>query len=143
VVFNAKTAKYVLWANVDNCPIAQGACYVVGTSSSPEGPFTYVGASTARFPSAGDFDILVDDDVNHTGYLIYTSTSTGHVMSVEMLSDDYTRTLASPPPPSPQPGLPGYTLIGDGGCRDSNNKEPSFYTNEANKELKEKMQGHE
>ena len=39
-----------------------GACYGVGTSDTPEGPFKYVGSTTARFPSAGDFDILVDDD---------------------------------------------------------------------------------
>ena len=44
VVYNAKTAKYVLWVNVDDCPdkSAGGACYAVGTSSTPEGPFAFV-----------------------------------------------------------------------------------------------------
>ncbi len=105
-VYNAKTSKYVLWANVDTCPdpAAGGACYTVGTSSTPEGPFQYVGTSIARFPGGGDFDILVDDDANASGYLIYTSTSMGHVMSLEKLTDDYTQTLANLPAPAPAPG---------------------------------------
>eukprot|EP00750_Incisomonas_marina_P024323 INCI5106.1.p1 GENE.INCI5106.1~~INCI5106.1.p1 ORF type:complete len:541 (-),score=63.93 INCI5106.1:109-1731(-) len=144
VVYNAKTAKYVLWVNVDDCPdkSAGGACYAVGTSSTPEGPFAYVGTSTARFPSAGDFDILVDDDAHASGYLIYTSTSTGHVMSVEKLTDDYLKTVADGPP-APEPALPGYKLVGDGGCRDSSGLEPSFFTDEASDSLEASMKGNE
>ena len=109
-IFNKRTAKYVMWVNVDNCPAEPGpspkpgpagACYAVGTSSNPEGPFDYVGRSTARYPSAGDFDLLVDDDGR--AYIIYTSTSMGHVMSIELLNDDFTRTLAAGPTPLAPP----------------------------------------
>jgi hypothetical protein len=65
--FNANTSKYVLWVNVDyapQCPAwpAKEPCHLVGTSDTPEGPFTFVGASNARFPGPGDFDLFVDDD---------------------------------------------------------------------------------
>jgi hypothetical protein len=65
------------------------------------GGIRYVGTSTARYPSGGDFDILVDDDADNTGYIIYTATQSGHVMSVEMLTSDYLRTVADAPPAPP------------------------------------------
>merc|ERR1712070_327071 len=65
-----------------------------GTSVSPEGPFTYHGASGSRFPDGGDFDILVDDD--GAGYIMYTATTSGHRMSAERLSDDFLTSLAAP-----------------------------------------------
>lgn len=55
VVQNPNTKQYVLWVNVDDCPIASGACYLVGTSASPAGPFAYKGATTGRYPGGGDF----------------------------------------------------------------------------------------
>ena len=152
-IYNQKTRKYVMWVNVDNCPAhaaganPSGACYAVGTSSAPEGPFDYVGATTARYPSAGDFDLLVDDDGR--GYVIYTSTSTGHVMSVELLNEDFTRTLAAgpAPPPTPAPAppapLPGFELLGSGACRDSTGVEPPFFTDEHDAALKASMAGNQ
>lgn len=38
-----------------------------------------------------------------TAYLIYTSTTTGHTMSVEKLTDDYLKTIADAPPTPPKP----------------------------------------
>ena len=78
-------------------------------------------------------DILVDDDAGRTGYIIYTSTSAGHNMSVEMLRPDYLSTYSSappPPPPPPDPAFPGFHDLGHGACRDGHDKEPPFYTNE-------------
>lgn len=81
-------------------------------------------------------DILVDDDEARTGYLIYTSTSAGHNMSVEMLRPDYLTTYNSAPsppppaPPTPDPTYPGMKDLGHGACRDAAGKEPPFFTNE-------------
>ena len=105
-----------------------------------------MGHTTARYASAGDFDLLVDDD--GTGYVIYTSTSTGHVMSIEMLNEDYTRTVAAgpapappapTPPPTPELPLPGFELLGRGACRDAQALEPPFFTNEGDAALKAAM----
>ena len=60
VVQNPITKLYVLWVNVDNCPVAAGACYLVGTSPSPEGPFVYKGPSTGRYPGGGDFGEMAE-----------------------------------------------------------------------------------
>lgn len=131
VVYNALTKLYVMWVNLSNC---SPGCYVVGTSSTPEGPFTYRGAVNARYPGAGDFDILVDDD--GAGYLMYTSTTQGHKMSIERLRDDYLSSVYSaapptpPPPPTPEPSFAGFKPVGNGACRDGAGKEPPFFTNE-------------
>eukprot|EP00927_Polykrikos_kofoidii_P051741 TRINITY_DN45532_c0_g1_i1.p2 TRINITY_DN45532_c0_g1~~TRINITY_DN45532_c0_g1_i1.p2 ORF type:complete len:395 (+),score=73.52 TRINITY_DN45532_c0_g1_i1:71-1255(+) len=97
VVKNPKTGLYVLWVNADGAPqCPKGnvrSCWLVGTSATPEGPFTYVGASGSRFPDGGDFDILVDDD--GAGYIMYTATTQGHRMSAERLSDDFLTSLGA------------------------------------------------
>ena len=125
VVYNRRTKRYVLWVNLNRGP----ADYAVGTSLTPEGPFTWERNVFVGQRSAGDFDILVDDD--DAAYIIYTDTSAGHVMRIERLTDDYLASAAGPPPPSPPPPLPpGFTLVGNGACRDDRGKEPDFETNE-------------
>ena len=129
-VYNKASEKYVVWVNTASC---RPGCFLVGTSTSPEGPFTYIGTSAARYPHGGDFDIFVDDD--DAGYLIYTSTSQGHKMSVERLNANFTASVydvapAPTPAPSPTPVPAGWTLVGHGGCRDGTGAEPPFYTNE-------------
>ena len=110
VVFNKKTQKYVIWVNLSNCG---PGCFVVGTSDSPEGPFTYSGFTNGRYAGGGDFDILVDDD--EEAYLIYTATREGHKMSVERLTDDYLQSAYSPHPPAPSPSpgacVPCYYIV--------------------------------
>ena len=78
VVFQQRTALYIMWVNVDGapqCPTQQCgpgqmcACYFVGTATSADGPFEYRGASAARYVGPGDFDILVDGD---EAYIMYT-----------------------------------------------------------------------
>jgi len=69
------------------------ADYAVGTSKSPEGPFTYVHGIYIGRKSGGDFDILVDDDGG--AYIIYTATQLGHTMAVERLTDDYLSSAAA------------------------------------------------
>ena len=90
-VFNAQTMKYVMWANLNG----NENDYAVGTSDTPEGPFTFVhGIKAGRIGAhGGDFDIFVDDD--GAAFLIYTAVSGGHTMAVERLTDDYLRSAAT------------------------------------------------
>jgi hypothetical protein len=130
VVYNPRTHLYVLWVNLNG---GGGGDYAVGTSATPEGPFAFVHAVRAGRPSGGDFDILVDDD--GAAYLIYTETR-GHTMAAERLTDDFLASAAaSPPPITPPPSPPspppsGFSLVGDGACRDASGAEPGFATNE-------------
>ena len=71
------------------------ADYAVGTSKTPEGPFTYGGGFTVGRAGGGDFDIFVDD-ADDAAYLIYTGVHSGHTMAVERLTDDYLRSAAEP-----------------------------------------------
>ena len=91
-VYNKHTKLYVLWVNLNGGK----ADYAVGTSTVPEGPFTFHNYANAAVAGAGDFDILIDDDADASAYLIYTGTRTGHTMSLEKLSGDYLTSLATP-----------------------------------------------
>lgn len=91
VIFNKKTAKYVLWINVYDNVVG----YRVFTASSPAGPFTEVAepilAVNADMSAAGlnngDHDTFVDDD--GTAYLAYTDWRAKGAIVIEQLSDDY------------------------------------------------------
>lgn len=123
-VYNKKSMLYIMWANLNGGP----ADFAVGTSESPEGPFTYVHGINVGRKSGGDFDILVDDD--GAAYIIYTATQLGHTMVVERLTDDYLNSAAGPhPAPTPSPPA-GFHMVGLGACRDDDMKEPGFETNE-------------
>jgi hypothetical protein len=80
-IFHPRTKQYVMWVNavprnatvpLPECPVqapnTAWACYFVGTSSAPEGPFVYRGASTTRYPGPADFDLLVEGD---DAYIMY------------------------------------------------------------------------
>jgi hypothetical protein len=84
-IYNPVTKLYILWVNLNGGP----ADFAVGTSKTPEGPFTHVHNVNAGRKSGGDFDILVDDD--NSAYLIYTATQLGHTMTIEKLNDDMLR----------------------------------------------------
>eukprot|EP00664_Eupelagonemidae_sp_cell27_P005789 gene5789-4941_t len=78
VVYNALTKLYVMWVNLSG---GRPADYVVGTSTSAEGPFTFRAEVNARYSSshhAGDFDIL-------------------------RLRDDFVGSVYSTPPPGAAP----------------------------------------
>jgi len=62
--------------------------YGVATSPTPKGPFTVVNPNVLLLHSDnGDENIFVDDD--GSAYIIYTSLSVGHSISIELLSPDY------------------------------------------------------
>ncbi|MGD0093068.1 MAG: family 43 glycosylhydrolase [Planctomycetota bacterium] len=86
VVYNKKTAQYVLWYNW--YAILWEGQYGVATSSTPQGPFViHDGNVKVAHKKPGDESLLVDDD--GTAYLIYTSIASGHSISVEKLAPDY------------------------------------------------------
>lgn len=112
VVFNPNTNKYVLWYDWrnngahgggygDNRHSAQG----VAVSSEPGGPFVVVNPNVTLagpIDFRGDLDVFVDDDLNHTAYVIYTAGS-AQTMTIERLSRDYTTSsLASTWDPDPR-----------------------------------------
>ena len=108
VVFNAATQLYVMWANLNGC----SADYAVGTSKTPDGPFSFVHSVKAGRSGAhgGDFDIFVDGD--GAGYLIYTAVAGGHTMAVERLTDDYLQSAArSSGPSNVSSGLFGNVFV--------------------------------
>lgn len=83
-VYNPKTKKYVLWANVAGCrngackdrPNGKCAAYAMGLSDSAAGPYKFVGtaqptaASMYHSGGIGDYALFVDTD--GTGYIILT-----------------------------------------------------------------------
>jgi hypothetical protein len=62
--------------------------YGIATSATPQGPFTVVNTDVKlAHTDNGDENIFVDDD--GTAYIIYTSLSVGHSISIEQLTPDY------------------------------------------------------
>jgi hypothetical protein len=90
VVYNPRTATYVLWinwlmdtgigSNASGTEKYSESVYAVLTSTAPDGNFTVVNRNVAtRFPMVGDFAVLVDDQ--HDAYLLYTACITCYVNS--------------------------------------------------------------
>ena len=62
--------------------------YGVAVSVTPQGPFTVANPVIELLHTDnGDENIFVDDD--GTAYIIYTSLSVGHSISIERLTPDY------------------------------------------------------
>jgi len=91
-VYNPNTKQYVMWFNYIVGDFSH-SYYGVATSPTVQGPFVIKTAqvNTLAYSDNGDEGLFVDDD--GTGYLIYTSISIGHTISVEQLTPDYLNTL--------------------------------------------------
>lgn len=61
VVFNERTARYVMWYE-DRPSAIVSSGYAVATAAQPEGPFLTVAQAVAVADVPGDFDVLVDAD---------------------------------------------------------------------------------
>lgn len=88
VIYHPPSGKYVLWYNW--YPKLWDGRFGVATSASPTGPFEVLNPDVEVKHSAlgvGDFGLFVDDD--GVAYLMY-NTITGHRLSVERLTADYT-----------------------------------------------------
>ena len=105
VLHNVRTKQYVLWVNWREC-LSCSLYYLTATSASPTGPFVLANANvTTRYRDGGDFTVFADDD--GAGYLLYQSRASGHIASVERLSDDYTDSLGAVDPAKHSSGLFG------------------------------------
>ena len=95
-VYNPTTKKFVMFFNyiVDTF---SNSYYGVATSATPTGPFVLENKNIAlRYQDNGDENLLVDDDGQ--GYLIYTTLSHGHSMSIERLAPDFLTSLGATDP---------------------------------------------
>lgn len=61
VVYNAQTKQFVMWAHVDSPNYAKAAAGVA-VSSSPTGPFEYLGSFRPNDAMSRDQTIFVDED---------------------------------------------------------------------------------
>ena len=107
VIYNAATKRYVLWVNwfpfVNGGPAFMSSAYQTLTATSPEGPFVNAMFSVPTLHAAGgDLGLFLDGD--GAGYVIYTSIASGHRVSVERLSDDFTNTTRNNSGLLPFPG---------------------------------------
>ena len=95
-VFNPTTQLFVMFFNyiVDTF---SNSFYGVATSARAEGPFSLKVKNIAlRYQDNGDENLLVDTD--GTAFLIYTTLSHGHGMSIERLAPDYLSSLGATDP---------------------------------------------
>jgi len=92
-VWNAATSSWVMWFNYIVGDFSK-SYYGIATSPNSTGPFSVVNPSVAlRFSDNGDENLFVDDD--GAAYVIYTTLSHGHAMSVERLTASYTASLGA------------------------------------------------
>lgn len=85
VIYNDKTKQFVMWMHIDkkDYSYAQSG---VAVSSSPTGPYKYIGSVRPNGNMARDMTLYKDDDGK--AYLIYSSEENS-TMQVCLLSDDY------------------------------------------------------
>jgi hypothetical protein len=86
VLYNSTTGKYVMWMHIDNTSY-QDRRAGVATSSTPCGPYTYLGASDPLGHQSRDLGVFKDDD--GTAYLMHDDPSGS--LRIDRLSADYTR----------------------------------------------------
>lgn len=86
-VFNPTTKTWVMYFNYITGGFGN-SYYGIATSPTPQGPFSVVNPNIQLVHTDnGDENLFVDDD--GTGYIIYTSLSVGHSISIERLTPDY------------------------------------------------------
>jgi hypothetical protein len=85
VIFNSSTGKYVMWMHVDNSSYGDARAGVA-TSSTPCGPYTYLGSSRPLGFQSRDLGLFQDSD--GTGYLLTEDRADG--LRIDRLSADYT-----------------------------------------------------
>lgn len=128
IVFNSESKTYVLWAN------AGSSGYIVGTSTSPSGPFTFMNETAAIDPQ---FDGLQPADFavetfNGKGYIVFSvlnfrSPNAGSIwppifqtLHISELTPDYTNTTLT----SYRVTSPAMDLI------DQETESPDFFVTE-------------
>jgi hypothetical protein len=85
VIYNSRTAKYVMWIHLDKKDYSY-AHAGVAVSDRPEGPFHYLNSFRPNESDSRDMTVFQDDDGK--AYLIHSSEN-NNTMHVCLLSDDY------------------------------------------------------
>jgi hypothetical protein len=116
VIFNPRTAEFVLWANwflLPGSPAWSQSYYTVAASATPTGPFALKTqmVHTLAFQDVGDINLLVDDDgeayVIYTAHISMAAFQPSHVMSIERLAPDYYTSLG----PNASSGIIGSSFV--------------------------------
>jgi hypothetical protein len=102
VVYNAATAKWVLWVRWlccgDGSLSQQHTTYLSATADALVGPYTVALANVTMFwPDSADDNLFVDE-ADGAAYIVHTARSTGTKIVVERLSADYTRSAGATDP---------------------------------------------
>lgn len=85
VLYNQKTKQFVMWMHMDNKNYTRTQAGVA-VSSTPAGPYKFVGNVKPNENNSGDITVFKDDD--GSGYLIYSSASDNSIV-ISLLSNDY------------------------------------------------------
>jgi len=85
VLFNRATGRYVMWMHIDNTSYNDQRAGVA-VSTTPCGPYTYLGATRPLGHPSRDLGLFKDDD--DTAYMIHEDPAAG--MRIERLAADYT-----------------------------------------------------
>lgn len=91
VIYNEKTKQYVLWMHIDNRYYSFAGAGVA-VSTTPQGPYKYIGAVRPNGAMSRDMTVYKDDDGR--AYLVSTSEN-NQTMHVTLLSDDYLKPTAT------------------------------------------------
>ncbi|TEY70281.1 hypothetical protein BOTCAL_0108g00370 [Botryotinia calthae] len=90
IMYNAATAKYVMWMHIDSSDYGEAKAGVA-TSDSVCGTYTYLGASQPLGYQSRDLNVFKDTD--GTGYLLTEDRANG--LRIDKLSADYTSVVSA------------------------------------------------
>lgn len=101
VIYNAATAKWVLWVRWLCCGTGsleqQHDTYLTALSDKLEGPYVVAVENVTMFwPDSADDNLFVDQD--GSAYIVHTARSTGTKIVVERLTADFTRSAGTTDP---------------------------------------------
>jgi hypothetical protein len=85
VIDNAKTRMYVMWMHIDNADYSYARAGIA-TSTSPTGPYYYLGSVRPCGTDSRDMTLFQDDD--ESAYLIFSSEWHRNI-TIELLTNDY------------------------------------------------------
>ncbi len=85
VIYNSSTGRYVMWMHIDSGSYGDARAGVA-TSSTPCGPYTYLGSSRPLGFQSRDLGLFKDDD--GSAYLLTEDRANG--LRIDRLSADYT-----------------------------------------------------
>ena len=85
VIYNPRTQTYVMWMHIDNTDYSYARAGVA-ISSSPTGPYRYLGSMRPCGTDSRDMTLFKDDD--GSAYLIFSSEWHRNI-TIALLTDDY------------------------------------------------------